>query len=117
MHRPSPARSTSRNLLAALGAALFGAEIAERLARDPHGTNFKRERRTLFNRANADRNRENRRAIYKSRSAYQGAVNQLTNHERNLWARAGYPGQSSDSIEAVLQFSVKHRMAKLAERR
>jgi len=35
------------------------------------------------------------------RSAFQAMVNSFTNWERNQWAAAGYPGLSSEDIDAL----------------
>lgn len=35
---------------------------------------------------------------------YARSVNRLTNHQRNLWARAGYPGAEHRELEPLYRF-------------
>jgi hypothetical protein len=39
-----------------------------------------------------------------SRDEYAQTVNRMTTHQRNLWARAGYPGQVGRKFEALWVF-------------
>ena len=41
---------------------------------------------------------------YDNPQSYMSLVNAMTNHERNLWARAGYPGQKQKSARAIAEF-------------
>lgn len=99
------------SLMAAAIGLGFGGGYASRVIENPYGRNRKPSA-TIKNRAGASRNREARRAIYKDRSAYQIVVNGLTNYERNQWARAGYPGQSTQDIKKVAAYSAAVRRAK-----
>lgn len=38
---------------------------------------------------------------------YRAAIEGLTNHERNQWANAGYPGKRDHDPEKVLPFRVR----------
>lgn len=40
-----------------------------------------------------------------SKERFQFIVNAMTNHERNLWARAGYPGLQKSEIEKLKPFA------------
>lgn len=46
---------------------------------------------------------------------FQGIVNGMTNHERNQWARAGYPGLRPAHDEKLLhRWLLSHRAAGVA---
>ena len=38
-------------------------------------------------------------------AAFNALVNKMTNHERNLWARAGYPGLLHKEIKKLLPYA------------
>ena len=49
----------------------------------------------------AKRNKMPKPKALVARSEYQIAVNELTNHQRNRWARAGYPGMKKKDAGPV----------------
>ena len=41
----------------------------------------------------------------KPRPEFGDLVEKMTNHERNLWARAGYPGLKDKSTKALMPYA------------
>lgn len=82
---------------------------------NPYG-GFRGISERIHNRANQIANRE-KAAKRRPRSAYQAAVNKLTNWERNQWARAGYPGMRAQSEKQVEEFMIARRRERDARKR
>ncbi len=75
------------------------------MRRNRHGGN--RLGRAAENAENQRRNLERLRAwraIDPEVSAFDAAVNRLTNWQRNQWARKGYPGSGNHKLEALNPF-------------
>ena len=110
MFRPSraltAAGSMANVLIATIGSKLFGTDKTLALAKDPLGSRgHRRDRSTLFNRVNQEIHlTERRKRMTPQLTAYQAAVNALTNYERTQWARAGYPGGQHEDGKKVAAF-------------
>ncbi len=64
--------------------------------------------RERVNKENASGERKSRQASRKDRKQaleFQALVNTMTNRQRTLWARAGYPGLRQKDIKALKRFT------------
>ena len=64
--------------------------------------------RTRVNRENALKNRKDRkhtRKKQKQKRKFNALVNTMTNHQRTLWVRAGYPGLVEKNVEPMKKFT------------
>lgn len=100
----------------ALGAGLAGAPMIRpeppKLRRPISFTQTRRQRKREEQkeerrRANVSGQIRNRQGRYKQahKLGFQAAVNKMTNHERNIWARSGYPGLKETDIEKLRPFA------------
>ncbi len=75
--------------------------------------------RERVNRESASEERKTRRILRKDKKQalkFQALVNTMTNHQRTLWAREGYPGLRQKNTKALKRFT-NEGFAKLLARR
>ena len=65
----------------------------------------KREMRRRLNRDGFLANWERRRFAHQSGAAFRRIVNKMTNHERSVWGRNGYPGLVKKDVKALKPFA------------